>query len=294
MKNFIIIGVAGYVAEKHLKAIKDNDGQLIAAYDISDSVGILDSYFPAAKFFTTFERFERFVDDFQQNNTIDYLIVCSPNYLHDSHIRFGLKYNMHVICEKPVVLNLWNLEKLIITSTEAKKQVFPLLQLRYHPDLLALKDSLTEKNYKVKLEYIAPRGQWYTYSWKGSEEKSGGILMNIGVHFFDLLLWLFGDVLSIELFELNSQRASGRIITEKADIDWKLSIDPKDKPNHNDVDMKPYKNLTINEKSFDLDLSFKDLHTLAYNNILNNTAITINECIAHTQLINNIKKLSNL
>ena len=199
MKNFVIIGAAGYIAPKHLKAIKDTGNNLLAALDKHDSVGILDTYFPNADFFTEFERFDRHCEKLRRNGTpIDYVSVCSPNYLHDSHCRFGLRIGADVICEKPVVLNPWNVDALMEIEKETKHKVYSILQLRLHPAIISLREKILNrppgKKYKVDLKYITARGNWYHSSWKGDIHKSGGIATNIGIHFFDILLWMFGDV----------------------------------------------------------------------------------------------------
>jgi UDP-N-acetyl-2-amino-2-deoxyglucuronate dehydrogenase len=229
VRRFGLIGAAGYVAPKHLKAIKDIGGQLIAAYDPRDSVGVLDQYFPDADFFTEFERFDRHLDRLKRlNEALDCIIVCSPNYLHDAHIRFGLKSGCHVICEKPLVLNPWNLKSLIELESESNKKVHCVYQLRNHPEILKLKERidqfLSDDYHQVELKYVTPRGKWYDYSWKGMEEKSGGITSNIGVHLFDLLIWIFGEVLEKKLFERTSRKAEGFLKLKRAEINWKLSI----------------------------------------------------------------------
>ena len=215
MKNFALIGAAGYIAPRHLKAIKDTNNSLVAAVDPSDSVGILDSFFPNADFFTEFERFDRYVDKRRReskSDSIDYVSVCSPNYLHDSHIRFGLRSQANVICEKPLVLNPWNIDSLKDIENETGKKVNTILQLRYHPSILNLKENLIKdkpKKYEIDLTYITSRGGWYLRSWKGKEEKSGGISTNIGVHFFDMLSFLFGSVQENKLHYKSLKKEAG-------------------------------------------------------------------------------------
>jgi UDP-N-acetyl-2-amino-2-deoxyglucuronate dehydrogenase len=230
MKNFSLIGAGGYIAPRHMKAIKDTGNNLLAAIDKHDSVGILDSYFPDADFFTEFERFDRHVEKLRRQGTkIDYVSVCSPNYLHDAHIRFGLRIGANVICEKPVVLNPWNIEALMDIEKETGGAVFTILQLRLHPAIIALKEKIAaapaDKKHTVNLQYITSRGHWYHTSWKGDIEKSGGIATNIGVHFFDMLIWIFGDVKSNTVTENTAQTASGQLELEKANVNWMLSID---------------------------------------------------------------------
>ena len=199
MKNFAMIGVAGYIAPRHLKAIKDTDNYLLCALDKFDSVGIMDSYFPNADFFTEFERFDRHVEKLRRNGKgLDYVSICTPNYLHDAHIRMALRSGAHAICEKPLVLNPWNVEALMDIEKESGKKINTILQLRLHPSIIALKNKINQNTsatkYDVDLTYITSRGKWYDISWKGDESKSGGIATNIGIHFFDMLSWIFGDV----------------------------------------------------------------------------------------------------
>ncbi len=293
MKRFALIGAAGYIAPRHLAAIKDVGGTLVAALDVHDAVGVLDKYFPESKYFSEIERFDRYINSCECGNSIDYLVVCSPNYLHDAHIRFGIKNNMHVICEKPLVLNVHNLLPLIELSSSCGKNVFPLLQLRYHPAIVALKNIIDKnKIYTVKLDYVAPRGAWYKYSWKGDISKSGGILMNIGIHFFDILLWLFGEVQSFSLIKNEETLKSGILELENARIQWLLSINKEDKaPFGKSSDMSPFKQLVIDDTVIDLDHHFDNLHSIAYKNILSNCAYTLETCLPHISLINQLQKL---
>ncbi|MEO5650946.1 MAG: Gfo/Idh/MocA family oxidoreductase, partial [Ginsengibacter sp.] len=225
MKNFVLIGAGGYIAPRHLRAIKDTCNNLIAALDKSDSVGILDSYFPEADFFTEFERFDRHIEKLKrQGIKIDYVSVCSPNYLHDAHIRFGLRVGATVICEKPVVLNPWNIDALMEIEKETGNQVFTILQLRLHPAIKALKEKIDllppGKKHEIELTYITSRGHWYNASWKGYIQKSGGIATNIGVHFFDMLMWIFGEVQENKVTSHSYQSASGHLELEKASVNW--------------------------------------------------------------------------
>ncbi len=295
MKRFAIIGAAGYIAPRHLDAIKAIEGLLVAAHDVHDAVGILDKYFPECKYFREIERFDRYINTMMESDPIDYLIVCSPNYLHDAHIRFGIKNNMHVICEKPLVLNTHNLLPLIQLSSSSGKKVFPLLQLRYHPALISLKNNIDKtRTYTVKLDYVAPRGAWYKYSWKGDTAKSGGILMNIGVHFFDLLLWLFGEVQSFSLTTNEVKLQSGLLTLENAQVAWLLSIDKEDKKRYGKAaDMSPYKQLAVNESVIDLDHHFESLHSVAYKKIISGDAYTLESCLSHITLINQLQHLSD-
>jgi UDP-N-acetyl-2-amino-2-deoxyglucuronate dehydrogenase len=229
MKNFALIGASGYIAPRHMKAIKETGNDLVAAYDPFDSVGIIDSYFPKADFFVEFERFDRHIDKLRRKGTkVDFVSICSPNYLHDSHIRFGLRNNADVICEKPLVLNPWTFDALEEIEKETGKQVYNVLQLRLHPSIIALKEKVAKADNKEKydfdLTYITSRGNWYYTSWKGDVSKSGGIATNIGVHFFDMLSWIFGDVQQNIVHVHTHDTAAGYLEFNKARIRWFLSI----------------------------------------------------------------------
>src|SRR5687768_8395214 len=235
MKNFVLIGAGGYIAPRHMRAIRDTGNNLLAALDKHDSVGILDSYFPDADFFIEFERFDRHIEKLKRQGThIDYVTVCSPNYLHDAHIRFGLRIGADVICEKPVVLNPWNLDALMEIEKETGRHVYTILQLRLHPSVISMREKIkngpADKKYKVDLRYITSRGHWYHTSWKGDISKSGGIATNIGVHFFDMLLWLFGPVLENTVARHDPTTAAGTLELEKASVSWFLSIDANNLP----------------------------------------------------------------
>src|SRR6187551_1045596 len=229
MKNFALIGVAGYIAPRHLQAIRDTKNNLVAALDKFDTVGVIDSYFPNADFFTEFERFDRHIDKLKRNGTkLDYVSICTPNYLHDSHIRFALRHKADAICEKPLVLNPWNVDALREIEKETGKKVFTILQLRLHPSIIALREQVLngpkDKVYDVDLSYITSRGNWYQISWKGDKSKSGGVATNIGIHFFDMLTWVFGKVKSMEVHLLNEDVAAGYLELERARVRWMLSI----------------------------------------------------------------------
>jgi len=228
VKRFALIGAAGYIAPRHMKAIRDTGNSLVAAMDKNDSVGIIDSYFPEASFFTEFERFDRHLEKLKRKGEkIDYLVVCSPNYLHDAHIRFGLRYGADVICEKPTVLNPWNIKGLQKIEEETKRKVFNVLQLRLHPNVIKLKESIEKDNaefYECELSYIVSRGLWYYASWKGDVQKSGGIATNIGVHFFDMLSWIFGDLEDQKIHIHSHDRAAGVLTFKNARVKWFLSI----------------------------------------------------------------------
>lgn len=230
MKKFALIGAAGYVAPRHMKAIKETGNDLTAALDPNDSVGIIDSYFPNADFFTEFERFDRHVDKQRRKGAkIDYVSICSPNYLHDAHIRFALRNNASAICEKPLVLNPWNIDGLEAIEAESDARVYNILQLRLHPSLIALKNQVEQQNldrkYEIDLTYITSRGNWYFTSWKGYPEKSGGIATNIGIHFYDMLIWIFGNVQENVVHLLEHDKSAGYLELEKARVRWFLSVD---------------------------------------------------------------------
>ena len=230
MKNFALIGAAGYIAPRHLKAIKDTGNQLIAALDTFDSVGIMDSYFPDADFFVEFERFDRHIEKlkYEQSVRLDYTSICTPNYLHDAHIRMALRRGSDAICEKPLVLNPWNIDALEKIEKETGKRVWNILQLRVHPSIIALRDKIKngpkDKIYDVDLTYLTSRGHWYYTSWKGDISKSGGIATNIGVHFYDMLTWIFGEVKENVVHVHTHDRAAGFLQLEKARVRWFLSI----------------------------------------------------------------------
>jgi len=288
MKKFALIGAAGYVAPRHMKAIKETGNKLVAAMDISDSVGVIDSYFPEASFFTETERFERHLELLRKKDEgIDYLVVCTPNYLHDSHCRLGLRSNADVICEKPLSVNPWNLDQLKIVEKETGKKIYNVLQLRLHPSLINLKKRIKkDKHYDVKLTYITPRGLWYDYSWKGIEEKSGGIMINIGIHFFDLLLWLFDtDIKKFSLEKYEKDLASGFIKMENAWIEWFLSTNKKYAP-----EGKKYRELKIDNEKIRFDDVFEDLHISVYKDILNGNGFGIDDVKPAINLIYNMKR----
>lgn len=295
MKNFAIIGAGGYIAPRHMKAIKDTGNNLIAALDKHDSVGIMDSYFPDADFFTEFERFDRHLEKQKRlGNKTDFVSVCSPNYLHDAHIRFGLRIGANVICEKPVVLNPWNIEALMEIEKETGGEVFTILQLRLHPAIIALKEKTAaapaDKKYTVNLQYITSRGHWYHSSWKGDMEKSGGIATNIGVHFFDMLIWIFGDVKANTVTEHTSQTASGQLELEKANINWMLSIDANTLPDEaKAAGKRTYRTLTIDGEGFEFSDGFTELHTKSYEEILKGKGFPISETLKAIQLVHSIR-----
>lgn len=295
MKNFALIGVAGYIAPRHLKAIKDTGNNLIAALDRFDSVGILDSYFPNADFFVEFERFDRHIEKLKRRNIkIDYLTVCSPNYLHDAHIRFGLRHGADVICEKPLVLNPWNVEGLREIERGTGRSISTILQLRLHPNVIALKKMVSSAKsgeiFNVDLKYITSRGNWYTYSWKGDVNKSGGIATNIGVHFFDMLIWIFGDVIENHVGYHNANKAAGYLKLEKAHVRWHLSIDEADLPDATrTAGKRTYRSTLINGESFEFSDGFMDLHTACYEKILAGEGFGLSETEKAIDLVYQIR-----
>jgi UDP-N-acetyl-2-amino-2-deoxyglucuronate dehydrogenase len=295
MKNFALIGAAGYIAPRHMRAIKDTGNNLIAALDKNDSVGILDSFFPEADFFTEFERFDRHLEkQKRKGNKTDYLSVCSPNYLHDSHIRFGLRLGADVICEKPVVLNPWNIDALAEIEKETGNRIYTILQLRLHPAIVALKEKVAagpkDKKYEVALNYITSRGHWYFTSWKGDIQKSGGIATNIGVHFFDMLMWIFGDAKEVVVNEHSKDTASGRLELENASVKWNLSINAKKLPPEiTAAGKRTYRTLNIDGESFEFSDGFTELHTKSYENILSGKGFPLIETRKAIELVHRIR-----
>jgi UDP-N-acetyl-2-amino-2-deoxyglucuronate dehydrogenase len=274
MKNFILIGAAGYIAPRHMKAIKETGNNLIAAYDPYDGVGVMDSHFPQAHFFTEFERFDRHIEKIKRAGTkIDYVSICSPNYLHDSHIRYGLRIGADVICEKPLVLNPWNVDALIELEEEYNNKVHTVLQLRHHEAILELKEKIengpADKIYDIDLTYITSRGNWYYTSWKGNEEKSGGIASNIGVHFFDMLQWIFGPMQNATVDIKTKDTNSGTLTFKQANVKWYLSINAENLPQKaKDQGLPTFRTLSIEGEDIEFSKGFTDLHTVSYQKIL--------------------------
>ena len=294
MKNFALIGI-GYIAEKHLRAIKETGNNLLAALDPHDSVGILDEYFPNCEYFSDHARFERHIAKAQFQNTsnkIDYFSICSPNYLHDSHIRLALNSGANVICEKPLVINPWNLDLLEKLEETSKLSIFTVLQLRLHPEILKLKkeQQLSKTKKDITLSYISARGKWYQHSWKGNIEKSGGILVNIGIHFFDMLLWIYGPVKHFEVYEYSDTKASGYLELANANVKWFLSIDKSDLPkNVIEQNNSTYRSITIDNKELEFSQGFKNLHTEVYREIFLNGGNRISESRPSIELVYKLK-----
>jgi UDP-N-acetyl-2-amino-2-deoxyglucuronate dehydrogenase len=301
-KLFGLIGAAGFVAPRHMEAIQFNGQKLVASLDPSDNVGVLDRYFPEAHFFTEFERFDRHLDKRRRTGSgIDYLSICSPNYLHDSHIRFGLRSGAHVICEKPLVLNPWNLDALGAMERESDKSVYSILQLRLHPSIIALnsmvENSPVDHTFDVELTYIAARGNWYHASWKADLSKSGGIITNLGIHFFDTLLWIFGPMKESKLFVYDNDRASGYLELKRARIKWFLSTDVRTLP-PSDIEMgrKTLRTMRVDTKMVDFSQGFEDLHIRSYAEILSLNGFGLEENRPAIELCHHVRnqKLSPL
>ncbi len=299
MKNFALTGVAGYIAPRHLQAIKDTGNNLVAAVDPHDSVGILDRYFPDTSFFTEFERFDRHIEKIRRLNSgtkIDYVTICSPNNLHDAHIRFALRIGAEAICEKPLVLNPWNLDHLQELENETGKKVSTVLQLRVHPALLELKRKIEtekqDKKHQVVMTYVTSRGPWYQYSWKGREEISGGVATNIGIHFFDLLIWLFGNIKKNHLFLRDHLKSSGFIELDKAEVRWFLSIDRNDLPSEAVKKGKStYRSIIIDKEEIEFTEGFTNLHTRIYEEVLQGRGFGIEAARPSIEAAYNIRHL---
>jgi len=298
MKNFALTGVAGYIAQRHLQAIKDTGNVLVAAVDPHDSVGIMDKYFPNAGFFTEFERFDRYLEMLRRGpkeTRIDYLTVCSPNHLHDAHIRLALRIGADAICEKPLVLNPWNLDALQELEQEYDRKIFNILQLRVHPSIIELKEKISKqknKQFSVELNYITSRGIWYDYSWKGDSNKSGGVVTNIGIHFFDMLIWIFGKVKEIEVLNSEPRKINGTLELEKADVKWNLSIDYSDLPTEIRQSGKTtFRSIKVDNEEVHFSDGFTDLHTKVYQAILSGNGFGIDDARPSIEAVYNIKDI---
>ena len=271
MTSYALVGASGYIAPRHMKAIKDTGGDLVVAFDPNDSVGILDSHFPDAHFFTEFERFDRHVDKLRRRGErLDYVSIASPNYLHDAHCRFALRAGADAICEKPLVLNPWNIDGLADIEKDTGKRIFSILQLRLHPAIIALRDKFASsaKRHQVQLTYCTSRGRWYHASWKGDDSKSGGVATNIGVHFFDMLGFVFGKVLANHAHLKTPERAAGFIECERADVSWFLSVDRSDLPESVQGKKTTYRSITVDGEEVEFSEGFTDLHTRSYEEVL--------------------------
>jgi UDP-N-acetyl-2-amino-2-deoxyglucuronate dehydrogenase len=298
MANFALTGAAGYVAPRHLKAIKETGNHLVAAADPHDSVGILDQFFPDSAFFTEIERFDRHLEKLRRGpaeNQVHYVSVCSPNYLHDAHIRLALRVGAHVICEKPLVITPWNLDVLADLEREYDRRIFNVLQLRVHPKLIALRNRLkqeTDVRHHVKLHYVTSRGIWYRYSWKGEESRSGGIATNIGIHFFDMLIWFFGGVQSSNVRIHERDRMGGELELKNADVEWFLSIDRDDLPEAVKGLQPTYRSITVDGEEIEFSGGFRDLHTIVYEDALAGGGFGIEDARPSIELVHSLRKAS--
>src|SRR5262249_28503075 len=274
-KNFAVTGVAGYIAPRHLKAIRDTGNRLVAAVDPHDAVGVLDRYFFDVRFFTEFERFDRHLEKLRrgpEGERVHYLSICSPNYLHDAHIRLALRVGADVICEKPLVINPWNLDALQELERETGRRVSTVLQLRLHPQLLAVREQLqgeARSDHEVELTYVTARGRWYDVSWKGSDERSGGVVTNIGIHFFDLLLWLFGPAAASEVHVREPRRTAGFLQLARARVRWFLSTEHADLPFVAELGVRTtFRSIRIDGREIEFSDGFGELHTRVYEETL--------------------------
>ena len=296
MKRFALIGAAGYIAPRHMKAIKDTGNILVCAFDPYDGVGILDSHFPEANFFTEFERFDRHINKLRrEGNPIDIVSICSPNYLHDAHIRFALKSGCDVICEKPLVLNPWNVDAIVDIQKETGRNAYTIRQLRLHPNIIALKKRIEksprDKVYNIDLKYITSRGQWYHNSWKGNIQKSGGIATNIGVHFFDMLTWIFGDIKENEVHSHNADTASGFLHLDRARINWFLSIDYNQIPDEvKSQGKRTHRTLSMEGEEIEFSDGFTELHTDSYREILAGNGFPVSVSKKSIEIVQGIRQ----
>ena len=300
-KNFALIGASGYIAPRHMKAIKETNNELICALDKNDSVGIIDSYFPNASFFTEFERFDRFVDKWhrEQEKKIEYVSICSPNYLHDSHTRFALKSGCDAICEKPLVLNPRNIDQLKVIEQETGKKVYNILQLRLHQSIIELKEKVSkelkenpDKVYDIDLTYLTSRGKWYFVSWKGDESKSGGVATNIGVHFFDMLTYIFGEVEENIVHIKQQDINAGYLKLKNARVRWFLSVNYDYIPDKIKArSLRTYRSITVNGKEVEFSGGFTDLHTRSYEEILKGNGFGLNEAYGSIKTVSTIRSL---
>lgn len=303
-KNFALIGAAGYIAPRHMKAIQETGNTLVAALDPYDGIGIIDSHFPDASFFTEFERFDRFVDKWRRTtgHQIDYVSICSPNYLHDSHIRFALRSGAQAICEKPLVLNPWNIDQLKIIEQETGNKVNNILQLRLHPSIIALKEKVAaelhanpNRVYDIDLTYLTSRGKWYFISWKGDQSKSGGIASNIGVHFYDMLCWIFGEVQDNRVHLKTADTNAGSLQLKNANVRWFLSVNYDYIPDEIKAqDQRTYRSITVDGEEIEFSGGFTDLHTRSYEEILKGNGFGLDEAYGSINTVSMIRNLEPL
>lgn len=301
-KRFALIGASGYIAPRHMQAITETGNELVAALDPYDGIGIMDSHFPQASFFTEFERFDRFVDKYHRENDkkIDYMAITTPNYLHDAHIRFALKSGCDAICEKPLVLNPHNIDQLKVIEDETGKKVNTILQLRLHPSIIALKEKVSkelEKNpnkvYDIDLTYLTSRGKWYFVSWKGDESKSGGIASNIGVHFYDMLSWIFGEVKENIVHVKTPDVNSGTLVLKNANVNWFLSVNydyiPEDVKA---AGQTTFRSITVEGEEIEFSGGFKDLHTTSYEQIIAGNGFGLDEAYGSIDIVSQIRNIT--
>ena len=293
--NFALIGASGYIAPRHLQAINDTGNRLIAAVDPHDSVGVLDRFFPGARFFIEIERFDRMLEKLRRQDdpdAIDYVSICSPNYLHDAHVRLALRNHAHAICEKPLVINPWNLDPLLDLEQEYGRRIHTVLQLRLHAAMPRLQESIEQKSDRAEvcLTYVTRRGLWYGVSWKGDEKKSGGVAMNIGIHFFDMLLWLFGDVDQSQVHLRTPTRIAGTLELERARVRWFLSVEGDDlPPGHLESGRTAFRSITVDGEEIDFSDGFTDLHTRVYEAILAGDGFGIEDARPSVDLVHGVR-----
>ena len=296
MSNFALTGIAGYIAPRHLQAIRDTGNRLVAAVDPHDSVGILDQYFPETAFFTEFERFDRHLEKLRRGpaeGRVNYVSICSPNHLHDAHCRLALRIGADAICEKPLVLHPSNLDALQALEGEYDTRVYTILQLRVHPALLALRERIQAEHgrrHQVRLTYLTSRGTWYRFSWKGNTEKSGGVVTNIGIHFFDLLIWLFGPVKHSEVHVHEPERIGGFIELERADVPWFLSVDARDLPDSVQGVQPTYRSITVDGEEIEFSGGFRDLHTRVYEETIAGRGFGLSDARPSIELVHGIRQ----
>jgi len=289
MKKFALIGAAGFVAPRHIEAIHATGNDLVVALDPHDSVGRLDKYFPDCFFFTEVERFDRYLEKLRRSGDgVDYISVCSPNYLHDAHCRLAMRVDANVICEKPVVIRPWNIDQLVEIEKETGKKVNVVLQLRLYPELIALKKKfeITNKMHNVVINYVTPRGRWYHESWKGDEGRSGGLVINIGVHLFDLVTWLFGNVKIVDVVENKRDKISGNLLLESASVEWSLSTDRADLPEGSPVS---HRLITIDGEPLKFDNVFTSLHTEVYKDVLSGGGFTLEDARPAIEIVHKLR-----
>lgn len=292
--RFALIGAAGYIAPRHMKAIRETGNDLVAALDPNDSVGVIDSYFPEADFFTEFERFDRHVDKLRRRGRqVDYVSICSPNYLHDAHIRFALRSQAHAICEKPVVVNPWNLDALQEIEAETGCRAFTIHQLRLHPSIVALRDRVAaapDQVLDVDLTYVTSRGHWYRSSWKGDDTKSGGVATNIGVHFFDMLLWIFGPVAQSVVHLNRPDATAGVLRLQRAQVRWFLSVNAAHLPEApRAAGQRTYRSMVIRDEELEFSDGFTDLHTASYEQILGGAGVGLADARYAVETVHQIR-----